>query len=436
MEATLANVLGRATPEEQLLALRGAGVQDRAYERFAGNFLNPCGTESASGQTLEAEWNRRITGVRASLSARKNFLRRQFEFSSHPLACSDPAGGGRRPALSYMGPSADNHLFPPPWISSADKGIYSSFSVPDGKRKSTPTQTQDNGCSGSDSGSAGDIHGSRPAKVPRACWVRQTTQTPSPVVPQAFPGLSASHGTGSGGFRGVARCLDGKKFVAYVSILGATNLVGSYDTEVEAAAVYDQVMLSLLGSFAVPHLNFPAESLQAVGGRTSPANMGLVLGGGAACVPTSDTEGCVRRDMYSRFAGGSPQSQSAHTEVTAMAAPPPSESRDRRASSPPSFKKASGADPNTAEGSQKSSRFRGVSWNKKDRKWQAMIFARGRAMWLGYFKEEAEAAKAYDMAALRVRGRKAKLNFPVETYPNAEEMMELADADCRTGVTG
>ena len=67
-------------------------------------------------------------------------------------------------------------------------------------------------------------------------------------------------------------------------------------------------------------------------------------------------------------------------------------------------------------GGVKSSRFRGVSWNKKDDKWQAMIFAKGKARWIGYFKKEEDAARAYDKEALAERGPRALLNFP----PQAE----------------
>ena len=59
-----------------------------------------------------------------------------------------------------------------------------------------------------------------------------------------------------------------------------------------------------------------------------------------------------------------------------------------------------------------SSGFKGVSWNRNARKWQAYIYADRRRYHLGYFADEVKAALAYDTAAMRLHGAFARLNFP------------------------
>ena len=58
------------------------------------------------------------------------------------------------------------------------------------------------------------------------------------------------------------------------------------------------------------------------------------------------------------------------------------------------------------------SKYKGVSWDKNAKNWRAMIHVNRRAMYLGGFDDEVEAAKAYDRAAKKECGEFAKLNFP------------------------
>jgi hypothetical protein len=59
------------------------------------------------------------------------------------------------------------------------------------------------------------------------------------------------------------------------------------------------------------------------------------------------------------------------------------------------------------------SRYRGVSFNKRKQKWFAAIRANGKKTWLGYYDNELDAAKAYDLAAKKYHGEFAMLNFIV-----------------------
>ena len=58
-----------------------------------------------------------------------------------------------------------------------------------------------------------------------------------------------------------------------------------------------------------------------------------------------------------------------------------------------------------------SSKYKGVAWNRCKKKWQARIGIYGKRKYIGYFKDEIEAAKAYDRAAKKYHAEFANLNF-------------------------
>lgn len=58
-----------------------------------------------------------------------------------------------------------------------------------------------------------------------------------------------------------------------------------------------------------------------------------------------------------------------------------------------------------------SSKYKGVSWFKRKKKWQARIQANGRNIFIGSYKNEIAAARAYDEAAKKYHGQFAVLNF-------------------------
>ena len=58
------------------------------------------------------------------------------------------------------------------------------------------------------------------------------------------------------------------------------------------------------------------------------------------------------------------------------------------------------------------SKYKGVSWNRRCRKWVAYIKKDGRQKFLGSFIDEKAAEKAYDAAAKKLHGQFAALNLP------------------------
>ena len=60
---------------------------------------------------------------------------------------------------------------------------------------------------------------------------------------------------------------------------------------------------------------------------------------------------------------------------------------------------------------KKTSKWRGVSWNAADKKWQVWYGVKDVTYWVGRYDTERAAAEAYD-DAVRAAGLVRKLNFP------------------------
>lgn len=66
---------------------------------------------------------------------------------------------------------------------------------------------------------------------------------------------------------------------------------------------------------------------------------------------------------------------------------------------------------------QTASRYKGVTWHKAVKRWQAQIQVAGRNQYLGVFHSEIDAARAYDAAARVVSSKFAKCNLTEEAGP-------------------
>lgn len=67
----------------------------------------------------------------------------------------------------------------------------------------------------------------------------------------------------------------------------------------------------------------------------------------------------------------------------------------------------------------RSSKYKGVAWNKRSQRWEAYIKVDGRKYNLGLFATEKAAANAYDLAALEAWGEFARPNFLSSTTRKA-----------------
>lgn len=65
------------------------------------------------------------------------------------------------------------------------------------------------------------------------------------------------------------------------------------------------------------------------------------------------------------------------------------------------------------------SRYKGVSWYRRDEKWRSYIWINGKQKHLGFFDGEEDAARAHDHAARESFGVFARVNFPTDDEQGA-----------------
>lgn len=188
----------------------------------------------------------------------------------------------------------------------------------------------------------------------------------------------------------------GRKWRAVVRVDNRKYDAGTFSDEVEAAHAADALALKLKGSAAV--LNFPPS------GQRTPQKLprkGTVL----SRTTTTDVQD-------SQGAGVEPGSSSAAAVPAAAPQLDPSASGVAAAAEGPSRAGVDDASQVQIQALKYHSKYQGVTRMTRTLRWVAQIAHGGKMIYGGSFASEEEAARAYDVLALRLKGSDAALNFP------------------------
>jgi len=71
------------------------------------------------------------------------------------------------------------------------------------------------------------------------------------------------------------------------------------------------------------------------------------------------------------------------------------------------------------------SKFKGLTWRKKEKAWHVRITVNDKRLFLGSFKDELEAARTYDSSAKLYYGDYASLNFPKNNHFSPSDVRNI-----------